>query len=95
MENQAPKTISQAFLDARARPQTQTALRYRDGSQWVDVSWQEYFSMSEHVACGLAHHGVKRGDRVAIMSNTCYQWAVADMAILGVGAVTVPIYHLK
>jgi long-chain acyl-CoA synthetase len=72
---------------------TQVAFRYSDGSQWHDISWPEYFKMSERVGAGLASLGVKRGDRVAIMSHTRYHWAVSDMAILGIGCVTVPIYQ--
>ena len=34
----------------------------------------------------------ERGDRVAILSENRYEWPVADLAILGLGAVTVPIY---
>jgi len=37
--------------------------------------------------------GVKSGDRVAVLSATRYEWTVIDLAILSLGAVTVPIYH--
>jgi long-chain acyl-CoA synthetase len=37
--------------------------------------------------------GVEAGERVAIFSNTRVEWAFADMAILGIGGVTVPIYQ--
>ena len=33
------------------------------------------------------------GDRVAILSATRFEWAILDFAILGVGALTVPIYE--
>lgn len=87
------RTISQVFLDARHKPSTQVALRYSDGKSWNDISWPEYYKTTEKLAAGLSSIGVKRGDRVAILSNTKYQWAMADMAILGLGAITVPIYQ--
>jgi long-chain acyl-CoA synthetase len=37
--------------------------------------------------------GVQAGDRVAVFSATRYEWAILDLAILSVGAVTVPIYE--
>ncbi|MDZ4678002.1 MAG: long-chain fatty acid--CoA ligase [Oligoflexia bacterium] len=87
------KSISQVFVETRNKPTTSVAFRYSDGTKWHDISWPEYYRMSERLAAGLASIGVKRGDRVAIMSNTRYQWAAADMAILGMGCVTVPIYQ--
>src|SRR5580698_2406200 len=87
------KPISQVFLEASDKPSTQVAFRFKDGSQWHDISWPEYFKLSERISAGLASLGVKRGDRVIILSNSRYQWAVSDMAILGMGCVTVPIYQ--
>jgi long-chain acyl-CoA synthetase len=40
----------------------------------------------------LRARGVKHGDRVSILAETSLEWALADMAILTIGAVTVPIY---
>lgn len=44
------------------------------------------------LALGLKAVGVAPGDRVAILSSTRYEWTLADLAILSIGAVTVPIY---
>jgi long-chain acyl-CoA synthetase len=93
MSNQFKRTITEVFLESREKPSTQVAMRYSDGKTWHDISWPEYFKKSEKIAAGLASLGVKRGDRVAILSNTRYQWAITDMALLGIGAVTVPIYQ--
>jgi long-chain acyl-CoA synthetase len=44
------------------------------------------------VRAGLASIGVKPGDRVAILSDNCPEWIVVDQAVLGLGAVVVPLY---
>jgi long-chain acyl-CoA synthetase len=42
---------------------------------------------------GLAALGVTRGDRVAILSGSRFEWAALDFATMSLGAITVPIYQ--
>src|SRR5205807_4027352 len=44
------------------------------------------------VALGLSALGVRKGDRVALLSENRPDWSVVDLAILSLGAVNVPIY---
>ncbi|MGB1697240.1 MAG: AMP-dependent synthetase/ligase, partial [Thermoplasmatota archaeon] len=44
------------------------------------------------VANGLLSLGIKKGDRIAIWSKNCPEWAEADFANLSIGAASVPIY---
>ena len=55
-------------------------------------STRDWFDRVRDVALGLATFGVGRGDRVAIVSESRPEWLVADLAILSLGAVTVPVY---
>ena len=86
------KSLIGIFLDAVAtfrRPDQ--FLRKRDG-RWETISGERALRDVEELGLGLAALGVGPGDRVAILSETRYEWAIADLAILGLGAVTVPIY---
>src|ERR1700722_9850944 len=85
--------ITHHFLAAAERPQNWTALRFKRHKSWLSLNWQEYFQRGEAVGLGLAHLGVQVGDRVAVLSNTRWEWAALDFGILGLGAVTVPIYQ--
>lgn len=95
-------TISATFLDrVRATPNAlgfAYRTQYREpGSAhptrtWLPVSFSEFFSECQLVSQGLTASGVSAGDRVALLSSTRYEWPLADMAILGAAAVTVPIY---
>ena len=49
-------------------------------------------SASASLALGLASLGIGGGDRVAIISESRPEWVLCDLAILALGAVTVPIY---
>ncbi len=60
---------------------------------WTNVTCAEAASQIRSAALGLISLGVQAGDRVSIFSATCYEWAILDLAILSVGAVTVPIYE--
>ena len=45
-----------------------------------------------NVALGLAALGIKPGDRIALLSENRPEWSIADLAILSLGAINVPIY---
>ena len=45
------------------------------------------------LAKGLVAAGIEAGDRVALMSHTCYEWTLIDYAIWAAGAITVPVYE--
>lgn len=86
-------TISSLFLRARDQFGQKDALRYRHKKRWLTYSWVDYFQTTEACAGSLMAEGVQRGDRVIIMSNTRMEWACADMAILGMGGISVPVYQ--
>jgi long-chain acyl-CoA synthetase len=60
--------------------------------RWESLSSERARKDVEGLALGLAGLGVRRGDRVALLSENRYEWAITDLATLGQGAVTVPIY---
>src|SRR5246127_4368833 len=60
---------------------------------WTDVTCAEAANEVRSAALGLISLGVQGGERVSIFSATRYEWAILDLAILSVGAVTVPIYE--
>lgn len=66
--------------------------RQVDG-EWTDVTCAEAAGQIRSAALGLIALGVQAGDRVSIFCATCYEWAILDLAILSIGAVTVPIYE--
>ncbi|CAM4178710.1 AMP-dependent synthetase/ligase [Janibacter anophelis] len=66
-------------------------------SRWADGAWRtvtagEHLDALVAAACGLIASGVAAGDRVALMSDTRYEWLLLDEAIWNVGAGTVPVY---
>jgi long-chain acyl-CoA synthetase len=80
------------FEHERQDPDFVIYQRLIDG-KWTDVTCAAAANQIRSAALGLIALGVQAGDRVCIFSATCYEWAILDLAILSVGAVTVPIYE--
>ena len=92
-----PKTLISIFLDSVARHRKPALFMRRladtaGKGRWESLSSERARADVEGFALGLAALGVRRGDRVALLSENRYEWAVTDLATLGQGAVTVPIY---
>lgn len=77
-------------LDQRYRKDA--LLRYKSGGAWKDIPTQEFISTVRSLGLGLAALGIRKGDRVAILSENRPEWTAFDHAILNIGAVNVPIY---
>jgi long-chain acyl-CoA synthetase len=63
----------------------------RDGA-WTETSTADFPALVRRAALGLHDLGVKRGDRVAVHAEPSTEWIALDLAILSLGAITVPIY---
>jgi long-chain acyl-CoA synthetase len=86
------KTVPQLFLErAHERPDA-VAFRYKDLGLYQEVTWRKYREEVEAFGLGLCALGVEPGDRIAIMGDPCFEYFVADMAGLCVGAITYGIY---
>ena len=65
---------------------------YRENGKWLPISAREFGHKVVRTAHALHALGIKPGDRVAILSENRPEWSAADMAILLLKAVTVPLY---
>lgn len=71
---------------------SKVVMRHKPEKEYVDISYQEMKRQTELFAYGLLSLQVKKGDNVAIISENRPEWIYSDMAILGIGAVNVPLY---
>jgi len=74
--------------------QTKPVMKNKVDGKYIDISYGELSNNVEGFAAGLASLGVKREDNVAIISENRPEWVYADLAILGLGAVDVPLYPI-
>lgn len=83
------------LLDNRAKRDPEGAMiEYKgDDDTWHPYSAQVFRDMVIDLAKGLVGLGVNKGDSVAIVSRTRWEWTALDMAIMSIGALTVPVYE--
>jgi long-chain acyl-CoA synthetase len=88
----APGTLNQLFFDAVSKFNRPDALQVKTGGAYRPISHREVADRVRRAARGLSSLGVRRGDRVAILSENRPEWAIADFACLTAGLTDVPIY---
>jgi long-chain acyl-CoA synthetase len=87
-----PTTLVEVFeYVARVHPRPDT-LNYKRDGRWNAISSDELLRRACHIAAGLYSLGVRRGDRVAILSESRAEWTLTDAGCLFATAIDVPIY---
>lgn len=88
----SPQTISKTLLSLPDRG-SHTCIHFKQHGQWQTLTWLDYYDRIVLTASSLLNLGIQKGDRVAIMSNTRLEWSLCDLGIMGIGAISVPIYQ--
>ena len=87
-----PQTLPHYCFESFLRHDKADALAFKVEGVWRHIRGSEAVDRVKRIAVGLAALGVKAGDRIAIISENRPEWSLADLAILCLGAVNVPIY---
>lgn len=87
------ETLHGMFIESVREHADKPAYTQRVDGAWSTLSYDEALARVEAIGAGLIDLGVNPGDRVAILSMTRWEWSLADYAILGAAATTVPIYQ--
>jgi long-chain acyl-CoA synthetase len=85
-------SIAEAFHHMARQVGDRTAIRFKRGGTWQALSWSQFLADVETCATALLASGVEPGQHVGILSENRVEWLIADLAILSIGAVTVPIH---
>jgi long-chain acyl-CoA synthetase len=64
-----------------------------DSGEIESITWGQFSDQVKQAAKSLIALGVNRGDKVNILSYTCYRWILTDVALMSIGACTVGIYQ--
>ena len=85
-------TIYSVYKDRAERMGDDPLYTFKVGDQWVTKTANEFLAEARRVAKGLLHYGLKKGDAVALMCRTSYEWDLTDAAVMACGGVLATIY---
>src|SRR5258708_10486329 len=85
-------TLTERLLERLDRIRSPRAQMFKAADHWESISSAEMLRRIAGLSDALNELGVKKGDRVGLFSGNRPEWHIADFAILGLGAVSVPVY---
>ena len=85
-------TINDLFRRVAAAANPRAVLWQDEFGQWQPISSDQIYQRARALAEAFLSWGAQKGDRIALISENRWEWAVTDFATLAIGAVDVPIY---
>src|ERR1035438_461895 len=85
-------TLNDLFCRVAAASNPRAILWQDEFGQWQPISSDQIYQRVRALAQAFLSWGARKGDRIALISENRWEWAVTDFATLAIGAVDVPIY---
>lgn len=90
----ADKNVFSVLEERVRRAPNDSLIEYKnEAGEWSSFSAAEFQAKVIAIAKGLIARGIMPGDSVSITAHTCWQWTALDLAIMSIGALTVPVYE--
>ena len=86
------KSIPEMFVNNAEKFKRRTLFKVKHDGVYRDVPWSHVLDTVCYFSLGLSSVGIRKDDKVALLSENRPEWIYADLAILSLGAVTVPIF---
>ena len=85
-------TLVDKIYELKSTVPNEIFLRQPYGDLWEEFTYDEAITEALKLVSGMKNTGLKKGDKVGIYSKNCYQWVIAEIAIMLGGYVMVPFY---
>ena len=92
LESLGLETANDVFFRLVEFDLAEAMLQQDAGGFWKPISARDVYARVRSLAATLLSWGIAKGDRIAILAENRWEWAVTDFATLAIGAVDVPIY---
>ncbi|MFC1883316.1 AMP-dependent synthetase/ligase [Thermodesulfobacteriota bacterium] len=86
------KHYPELFFNQVRNKKDKTALRHKDFGIWNRISWKEYGRRVRQAAAGFLSHGLKKGDRIAILGDNRPEWLICHIGAMTAGGISCGIY---
>ncbi|MDE0017828.1 MAG: AMP-binding protein, partial [Candidatus Poribacteria bacterium] len=90
-ERIAPKTIVDLIRTQASRIPDRVALQMANEGEWEQYTYAETYALSREVAWQLWQSGLRKDDRVVLVSENQPEWCIAYLASVQIGAAVVPL----
>ena len=92
LSDDEPSTLVEVYEGVARVHSKPDTLNYKRDGVWKSISAAEMVERARAIALGLYSLDVRKGDRVALLSESRAEWVLADQGCIFAGAVTVPVY---
>jgi long-chain acyl-CoA synthetase len=79
------------YYEQKFKPKADV-LAGKEHGDWVKYDITKFREIVDDISYALLQLGIKKGDKIATISNNCPEWNFIDFAVLQTGAIHVPIY---
>jgi long-chain acyl-CoA synthetase len=91
-QNPSLATINDLFRRVATSGNPRAILWQDEFGNWLPISSDQIYQRVRALAQTFLNWGAKKGDRIALIAENRWEWAITDFATLAIGAVSVPIY---
>jgi len=85
-------TLTQRFFTQALRYENKLCFAHRSELGWESQTWSQVAHQVRNAMTGLVQAGIEPGDRIVLLAENRPEWAIFDLAIMGIGALVVPAY---
>ena len=76
------RTINEVFQNRAEKYQDRLAVEKKRGGVWESATWNQYYERARLTGLGLYHLGIRKGDRVSLLSENRLEWLYTDMGCM-------------
>ena len=84
--------LNKIFESQKNKLRDKSLFWYKKNGNWVSISWKEADRQINILSAFLKKIEINKGDRVSLISKNSPFWCISDLAIMKIGAITVPAY---